>query len=244
MLGLFKRKKKTSQVKILVVDDEPDLVSTVEYRLKFANCSVVTASNGQQGLAAGGGGEAGPDPARHEHARDERPRDARASPRGPGSPAHPGDHGHGPVRAPGYCGRLRTRHLGLYHQAVRFRAAPGEDPRGLEEQVSYGNTRTPANPDRRRRHHRPQAARAAAGAILSGQVRGSQRGPSGRGGGAAPESSPSTSSFSISVCRTARAWSRSFVCRRRRRRRRSSCSADWTTRTSRRRPCRSACRII
>ena len=50
MLGLFKAKKKTSQVKILVVDDEPDLVSTVEYRLKFANCSVVTASSGQEGL--------------------------------------------------------------------------------------------------------------------------------------------------------------------------------------------------
>jgi CheY-like chemotaxis protein len=51
MLGLFRTKKKTSQIKVLVVDDEPDLVSTVEYRLKFANCSVVTASNGQQGLA-------------------------------------------------------------------------------------------------------------------------------------------------------------------------------------------------
>jgi two-component system OmpR family response regulator len=50
MLGLFKVKKKTGQVKILVVDDEPDLVSTVEYRLKFASCSVVTASNGQEGL--------------------------------------------------------------------------------------------------------------------------------------------------------------------------------------------------
>lgn len=50
MLGLFRARKKTSQVKILVVDDEPDLVSTVEYRLKFANCQVVTASNGQQGL--------------------------------------------------------------------------------------------------------------------------------------------------------------------------------------------------
>ena len=50
MLGLFKSKKKTDQVKILIVDDEPDLDSTVEYRLKFANCSVVTASNGQEGL--------------------------------------------------------------------------------------------------------------------------------------------------------------------------------------------------
>jgi DNA-binding response OmpR family regulator len=50
MLGIFRARKKTSQVKILVVDDEPDLVSTVEYRLKFANCLVVTASNGQEGL--------------------------------------------------------------------------------------------------------------------------------------------------------------------------------------------------
>jgi DNA-binding response OmpR family regulator len=50
MLGLFRAKKKAAQVKILVVDDEPDLVSTVEYRLKFANCNVVTASNGLQGL--------------------------------------------------------------------------------------------------------------------------------------------------------------------------------------------------
>jgi len=50
MLGLFKGKKKTAHVKILIVDDEPDLVSTVEYRLKFADCQVVTAANGQEGL--------------------------------------------------------------------------------------------------------------------------------------------------------------------------------------------------
>ncbi len=50
MLGLFRAKKKTSRVTILVVDDEPDLVSTVEYRLKFANCSVVTATSGREGL--------------------------------------------------------------------------------------------------------------------------------------------------------------------------------------------------
>ncbi len=50
MLKLFRPKKQTSHLKILVVDDEPDLLSTVEYRLKFADCDVVTASNGQEGL--------------------------------------------------------------------------------------------------------------------------------------------------------------------------------------------------
>jgi two-component system alkaline phosphatase synthesis response regulator PhoP len=50
MLGLFKKKKHVTQAKILVVDDEKDLVSTVEYRLKFSNCQVVTANNGQEGL--------------------------------------------------------------------------------------------------------------------------------------------------------------------------------------------------
>ena len=50
MLGLFKTKKKVTKLKILVVDDEPDLRSTVEYRLKFADCDVVSASNGREGL--------------------------------------------------------------------------------------------------------------------------------------------------------------------------------------------------
>ncbi len=50
MLKLFRSRQRTSQMKILVVDDEPDLLSTVEYRLKFAECDVVTACNGQEGL--------------------------------------------------------------------------------------------------------------------------------------------------------------------------------------------------
>ncbi|MCF7974374.1 MAG: response regulator [Phycisphaerae bacterium] len=51
MLGLFKTRKKVTKPKILVVDDEPDLRSTVEYRLKFSDCDVITASNGVEGLA-------------------------------------------------------------------------------------------------------------------------------------------------------------------------------------------------
>jgi CheY-like chemotaxis protein len=52
MLKLFKQQKKKQKVqpKILVVDDEPDLVSTIQYRLKFAQCIVVTANNGHEGL--------------------------------------------------------------------------------------------------------------------------------------------------------------------------------------------------
>ena len=50
MLGLFKSKKKTAQIKILITDDETDLVSTIEYRLKCHNYSVITAVNGKEGL--------------------------------------------------------------------------------------------------------------------------------------------------------------------------------------------------
>jgi DNA-binding response OmpR family regulator len=51
MLGIFKSKKdKTAQAKILLVDDEPDLVSTVQYRLKFSKYEVVTAADGKEGL--------------------------------------------------------------------------------------------------------------------------------------------------------------------------------------------------
>lgn len=50
MLGLFKSKKKTTQARILVVDDESDIVSTVQYRLKFCEFDVITAYNGKEGL--------------------------------------------------------------------------------------------------------------------------------------------------------------------------------------------------
>jgi len=50
MLGLFKSKTKTARPKILFVDDEADLVSTVECRLKWSDFDVVTASNGKEGL--------------------------------------------------------------------------------------------------------------------------------------------------------------------------------------------------
>ncbi len=50
MLGLFKSKTKTVRPKILFVDDEADMVSTVECRLKWSNFDVVTALNGKEGL--------------------------------------------------------------------------------------------------------------------------------------------------------------------------------------------------
>jgi DNA-binding response OmpR family regulator len=50
MVGLFRARKKTSRARILVVGDEPDIVSVVEFRLKLANYSVVTAFSAKEGL--------------------------------------------------------------------------------------------------------------------------------------------------------------------------------------------------
>jgi len=50
MFGLFKSKKKHAQAKILVVDDEPDYVSTVECRLGWCGYKVITATNGKEAL--------------------------------------------------------------------------------------------------------------------------------------------------------------------------------------------------
>ncbi len=50
MLGLFKSKKKTTHAKILIVDDETDVVNSVKYHLKSYEFEVATASNGKEGL--------------------------------------------------------------------------------------------------------------------------------------------------------------------------------------------------
>ena len=50
MFGLFKSKKKPAQAKILVIDDEPDLVSTVQCHLRWCHYEVITATNGKEGL--------------------------------------------------------------------------------------------------------------------------------------------------------------------------------------------------
>lgn len=50
MFGLFKSKKKPTRAKILIVDDEPDYVSTIQCRLEWYHYEVITAADGQQGL--------------------------------------------------------------------------------------------------------------------------------------------------------------------------------------------------
>lgn len=51
MLGIFKSKEKADRARILIVDDVPDLVDTIRCRLEYCKCEVITASNGQEGLA-------------------------------------------------------------------------------------------------------------------------------------------------------------------------------------------------
>ena len=43
-------KKKTSKTKIMVVDDEPNIVQTLQDRLEMNEYEVVTAGNGREGL--------------------------------------------------------------------------------------------------------------------------------------------------------------------------------------------------
>ena len=50
MLGIFKSKNKSARARILVVDDEPDYLSTIKCRLEWCHYEVITAANGQEGL--------------------------------------------------------------------------------------------------------------------------------------------------------------------------------------------------
>lgn len=50
MFDFFGLKKKARKVKILIVDDEPDLVQTLQDRLEMNGYSITTAGNGKEGL--------------------------------------------------------------------------------------------------------------------------------------------------------------------------------------------------
>ena len=50
MFRLFCIKKKTKTSRILIVDDQPDLVDTIRRRLEYFNWDVITAANGEEGL--------------------------------------------------------------------------------------------------------------------------------------------------------------------------------------------------
>lgn len=50
MFDFFGIKKKTKKTKVLVIDDEPNIVQTLKDRLEMNEYDVVTASNGREGL--------------------------------------------------------------------------------------------------------------------------------------------------------------------------------------------------
>jgi two-component system alkaline phosphatase synthesis response regulator PhoP len=50
MFDFLGRKKNTNKTKVLIVDDEPDLVQTLQDRLEMNGYSIVTAGNGREGL--------------------------------------------------------------------------------------------------------------------------------------------------------------------------------------------------
>lgn len=50
MLGLLKAKKKASRVKILLIDDDPDIVEIIRRRLTPYGWEIITCANGKEGL--------------------------------------------------------------------------------------------------------------------------------------------------------------------------------------------------
>lgn len=50
MFDFFGIKKKTKKIKILVIDDEPNIVQTLKDRLEMNEYEVVTACNGREGM--------------------------------------------------------------------------------------------------------------------------------------------------------------------------------------------------
>ena len=50
MIGILKSKKEVTPAKILIVDDEPDIVNIVQCHLECCKCEVSTAANGEEGL--------------------------------------------------------------------------------------------------------------------------------------------------------------------------------------------------
>lgn len=50
MFDFFGLRKKADKIKILIVDDEPDLVQTLRDRLEMNGYDIVTANNGKEGL--------------------------------------------------------------------------------------------------------------------------------------------------------------------------------------------------
>jgi DNA-binding response OmpR family regulator len=50
MLGLLKKKTKTYRPRILVVDDDPNIAETIQQRLTYYGCEVITAADGEEGL--------------------------------------------------------------------------------------------------------------------------------------------------------------------------------------------------
>ncbi len=78
--------------KILIADDEPNIVVSLEFLMKQKGYEVKVAQNGEEALRAVGGVRAGPDPARRDDAADERLRPVPEGAREPGLAGHQDRH--------------------------------------------------------------------------------------------------------------------------------------------------------
>ena len=69
--------------KILLVDDSSTILMMEKFILRNGPYEILTATNGEEASAEGGGADARPDPPRRDHAEDGRLRSVQADPRAP-----------------------------------------------------------------------------------------------------------------------------------------------------------------
>ena len=151
--------KALPEAKLLVVDDEPNIVELLSASLRFAGFEVATAGDGAEALKLARTVPPRPRRARRDDARRRRVR--RGPPDARERAAHPRPVPHRARRDRGQDHRPDPRRRRLRHQAVQPRGARRADPRGAaphRRRHRPGRVLAPDRPRPRARRRQPRGA--------------------------------------------------------------------------------------
>ena len=149
--------------RILLIDDEDDILEFIRYNLTKAGYEVYTARNGAEGLQQAAAHRPHLIPARYDDARDGRHRNLPGSAPRPGAEGNDGRLSIGPRRRGATTRRIRRRGGRLHPQADQAQTSaephPGDSQTGRRRQAGFAGHRpgtTSGNPRRRTYRTAPQ----------------------------------------------------------------------------------------